>query len=95
MLFWGTFNDLINYVTFLEWIFLLMAGLAVFKFRNRIPKEHYVFRVPFYPVLPIIFGAAVIGFLVVVLTSGNEPALYGLVLLVLGLVVYELFKRCR
>jgi basic amino acid/polyamine antiporter, APA family len=95
VLFWGTFNDLINYVTFLEWIFLLMAGLAVFKFRNRIPKEHYVFRVPFYPVLPIIFGAAVIGFLVVVLTSGNEPALYGLVLLVLGLVVYELFKRFR
>jgi APA family basic amino acid/polyamine antiporter len=95
VLFWGTFNDLINYVTFLEWIFLLMAGLAVFKFRSIIPKEKYVFRIPLYPVLPLIFGAAVIGFLVVVLTSGNEPALYGLILLAAGLVAYEGFKRFR
>ena len=95
VLFWGTFNDLINYVTFLEWIFLLMAGLAVFKFRSVIAKEKYVFRVPFYPVLPIIFGAAVVGFLVVVLSSGNEPALYGLVLLIAGLVVYEGYRRFK
>jgi len=95
VLFWGTFNDLINYVTFLEWIFLLMAGLAVFKFRSIIPKEKYVFRVPLYPFLPLVFGAAVIGFLAVVLSSGNEPALYGLILLVAGLLAYEGYKRLK
>lgn len=93
VIFWGTFNDLINYVTFLEWIFLLMAGLAVFKFRSVISKDKYVFRVPLYPVLPLIFGAAVIGFLIVVLSSGNEPALYGLILLAAGLVAYEAYNR--
>ena len=70
-----------------------MAGLAVFKFRSVISKDKYVFRVPLYPVLPLIFGAAVIGFLIVVLSSGNEPALYGLILLAAGLVAYEAYNR--
>jgi basic amino acid/polyamine antiporter, APA family len=95
VLFWQTFNDLINYVTFLEWIFLMMAGLAVFKFRSTTPRENYLFRMPFYPILPIIFGMAVVGFLAVVLSSGNKPALYGMVLLLAGVMAYELYKRFK
>lgn len=91
--FWGTFKDLINYVTFLEWIFLLMAGLAVFRFRRQLPKTAYSFRMPLYPVIPIVFGLAVIGFLVVVLSDGNKPALYGLILLAVGLIACEIFKK--
>ena len=93
VLFWGTFSALINYVTFLEWVFLGMAGLAVFRFRKSIPKNQYTFRMPLYPVLPIVFGVAVIGFLVLTLASGNEPALYAFILLVIGVAVYEFYKR--
>lgn len=93
LLFWGSFENLINYVTFIEWIFLLLAGVGVFYFRKVKKKEDYTFRIPFGPVIPLIFALVVIGFLVVVLSDGNKPALYGCVLLAVGLVVYEIFKR--
>lgn len=93
LLFWGSFENLINYVTFIEWVFLLLAGLGVFYFRNKLPKSAYSFRLPFSYLLPSIFALVVIGFLVAVLSDGNKPALYGCILLVVGLVVYEIFKR--
>lgn len=93
LLFWGSFENLINYVTFIEWIFLLLAGVGVFYFRKVKKKEEYTFRIPFGPVIPLIFALVVIGFLMVVLSDGNKPALYGCVLLAVGLVVYEIFKR--
>jgi basic amino acid/polyamine antiporter, APA family len=95
VLFWGTFSALINYVTFLEWVFLGMAGLAVFRFRKKIPKNQYTFRMPLYPILPLVFGLAVIGFLVLTLASGNKPALYAFILLVIGIAVYEIYKRFK
>ncbi len=93
VLFWGTFESLINYVTFIEWIFLLLAALSVFYFRKRISREKYVFRSPLFPVLPILFSFAVIGFLMIEILAKNEPALYGVLLLLAGVLVYEIFKR--
>lgn len=71
----------------------LTYGLAVFRFRRQLPKTAYSFRMPLYPVIPIVFGLAVIGFLVVVLSDGNKPALYGLILLAVGLIACEIFKK--
>lgn len=93
VLFWGTFERLINYVTFIEWVFLLLAAVSVFYFRRKIPKEKYTFRSPFFPILPILFSIAVVGFLSVEILAKNTPALYGLILLVLGMIVYEVFKN--
>lgn len=93
LLFWGTFEALINYVTFLEWIFLGAAGIAVVKFRSFLKVKTYVFKMPLYPILPFIFGISVLGFLLVTLANGNEPAIYGTFFIFFGLVAYEVFKR--
>ncbi|SFT73151.1 basic amino acid/polyamine antiporter, APA family [Lishizhenia tianjinensis] len=93
LVFWGSFENLINYVTFIEWIFLLLAGLGVFYFRRVKDKKDYSFRIPLGPIIPAVFALVVIGFLVAVLSDGNKPALYGCILLAVGLLVYEIFKR--
>jgi APA family basic amino acid/polyamine antiporter len=39
------------------WLFFLLAGIALFVLRHRDPATPRPFRVPLYPVLPIVFCA--------------------------------------
>jgi amino acid transporter len=39
------------------WFFFLLAGIALFVLRRREPEAPRPFRVPFYPVLPLVFVA--------------------------------------
>ena len=49
ILFWGTFENLISYVVFTDWIFFGLAAAAVFVFRRRMPDAERTSRVPLYP----------------------------------------------
>ncbi|HEU5039368.1 MAG TPA: amino acid permease [Gemmatimonadales bacterium] len=92
----GSFNQLVDYVSFADWIFfgLTVAGLFVFRGRERaaggaVPEG---FRVPGYPWTPAIFVAAA-GCVVVSSVAANpRNALAGAGLLALGVPVY-LWRR--
>ena len=49
------FESLVNFTTPVFWIFFFLAALAVIVLRRRRPEIERPFRVPFYPVLPLIF----------------------------------------
>jgi amino acid transporter len=40
------------------WLFFLLAGFSVIVLRHREPQRERPFRVPLYPVLPLLFCAA-------------------------------------
>ena len=54
----GTFEQLLTYVVFTGWIFYGLGALSVFVYRRREPNAPRPFRVPGYPVTPVLFVAS-------------------------------------
>src|SRR6185295_19314046 len=51
----GTFNELLTYVVFTGWIFYGLAGASIFVYRKRTPAGFAGYRVPGYPLTPLLF----------------------------------------
>ncbi len=49
------FETMIDYTAPVFWFFLLMVGVALFVLRKKEPNKERPFKVPLYPVLPLIF----------------------------------------
>ncbi len=65
---WGAasgrgFATMVDYLSPIYWLFLTMSGLAVVVLRRRQPHVERPYKVPFYPLLPLIFAAACAGVL--------------------------------
>ena len=93
LLFWGTFNNLITYVTFIDWIFLMMAAIAIFVFRQRNVPKLSNYTVPGYPITPIIFILISLWFLISTLVEKPVQAVAGLIVLGLGLILYYFIHK--
>src|SRR5690606_572789 len=94
MVFWGTFENLVTYVVFMDWIFMTLAAIGLFYFRRRQDKFPAAgYGVPGYPVIPLIFIGISLWFLASTLLGRPEQAIAGLVLMVIGWPVYRLFRR--
>ena len=95
ILFWGTFESLISYVVFTDWIFFGLAAAAVFVLRRRAPTAPRPYRVPLYPLTPAFFVAMSAWFVAVTLVARPAQAWAGLAFLALGVPVYFYWKRRR
>ena len=93
----GQFDMLTNLAVFSCWIFYTLTFASVIKFRKIRPDAKRLYRVPLYPVVPIL--AIVSGLYVVVsqlFLSGTEATLLSLgsiVLTLIGLPVYMAVKK--
>lgn len=74
LLFSGTFDTLTDTLIFVSWFFYVANAGAVFVLRRREPDAPRPFRVPGYPVVPIIFVA--FGLVYLVLTLANDISAY-------------------
>lgn len=84
---WGTFESIIDYVTFIEWLFLLLACIGIFFIRAKYPGEP-AFRVPLYPFLPLIF-IGVIGWFIAMNVFAERVEYYaGLAVIPVGILLY-------
>jgi amino acid transporter len=54
----GGFSTMVEYTAPVFWLFFLLAGVSLFVLRVREPDTPRPFRVPLYPVLPLVFCAA-------------------------------------
>jgi basic amino acid/polyamine antiporter, APA family len=93
ILFWGTFENLISYVVFTDWIFFALAAASVFVFRRRQPDAPRPARVPLYPLTPLFFVSMSAWFVAVTLVQRPAQALAGLVFLALGVPAYFFWRR--
>jgi APA family basic amino acid/polyamine antiporter len=93
ILFWGTFENLISYVVFTDWIFFGLAATAVFVFRHRLPDASRPYRTLGYPLTPLIFILLASWFVINTFFEKPAEALAGLAFLALGVPVYLLWRR--
>lgn len=93
LFFWGTYEKLISYVVFTDWIFFALAALSVFVFRKRTPDAERPYRTLGYPFTPFLF--ITLSTLFVCYTMIEKPAesFAGLGFLALGIPVYYFWKK--
>jgi APA family basic amino acid/polyamine antiporter len=91
--FWGTFENLISYVVFTDWIFFALAAGSIFLFRRRKPGEDRPFRTPGYPFTPAVFVLISVWFIANTMISRPQQAWAGLGFLALGVPVYFAWSR--
>jgi basic amino acid/polyamine antiporter, APA family len=89
----GTFEQLLTYVVFSGWIFYGLGAMSIFIYRRRAPDMPRPFRVPGYPLTPILFVLA--SFAIVLNTLFTQPgrALVGLAVVLAGVPAYLVWKK--
>lgn len=93
ILFWGTFENLISYVVFTDWIFFALGGASVIVLRRTMPDAPRPYRVPGYPWVPLFFVTTSACFVVMTLVQKPAQAWAGLIFLGLGVPVYYAWRR--
>ena len=88
----GTFEQLLTYVVFTGWIFYGLGALSVFVYRRREPNAVRPFRVPGYPVTPILFVASAAALVVNTLVTQPMRAAAGVVAVLLGTPAFYMWR---
>jgi len=89
----GTFEQLLTYVVFIGWIFYALGAASIFSYRIREPGAVRPFRVPGYPVTPILFTLAAAAIVVNTMVAQPERAAIGLGVVLLGSPAYLIWRR--
>jgi basic amino acid/polyamine antiporter, APA family len=87
------FSTLVDYTAPVYWTFLFGSGLAVIVLRHKLPDYERPFKVPFYPVLPILFSLSSLAMLVSSLNYVQAGAMFGVSVLGVGLIVGAVSSR--
>jgi APA family basic amino acid/polyamine antiporter len=74
----GTFEVLLQYVVFMGWLFYGLGGLSVLVLRRRRPDALRPFRVPGYPLTPILFAASALAIVVNTVIQSPVKGMIGL-----------------
>ncbi|MGC8823106.1 MAG: APC family permease [Bacteroidales bacterium] len=91
--FTGTYSQLLDYVMFVVIVFYILTIYAVFIFRKRRPDVERPFKTPGYPFLPAIYLVLCLFIEVVLLLYKPVSTWPGLIILLLGVPVYYLWRR--
>lgn len=91
----GAFDSVTNMLIFVVWAFYCMAFVAVMILRRREPQLERPYRVPLYPVIPLI--ALIAGLYVMGNTLVTQPklALIGIIITLIGIPIYYSRKNSR
>jgi len=94
LLFWTTFENLMTYVVFMDWVFMTLAALSIFYFRKKFAALPATgFRTPLYPIIPLVFIGISVWFVAYTLIGKPAQAWGGIVLLLAGLPVYYFSRK--
>ncbi|MGE5741645.1 MAG: APC family permease [Candidatus Aminicenantes bacterium RBG_16_66_30] len=91
-----TFENIVNYVMFLDTITLAIVSSSLFFLRRKARRsgEAYEgYRVPLYPILPLLFIVTMLAVAGFVLASQTREALYGALFFAAGLPVFLFMRR--
>jgi APA family basic amino acid/polyamine antiporter len=90
----GTFEQLLNYVVFVGWIFYALGAASIFVFRRRLPDVPRPFRVPGYPWTPALFILSAAAFVLnTIVSQPLRQTVIGLGVVALGLPAYWFWQR--
>ncbi len=86
---------MVAYTAPVFWLFMLLSVASLFVLRRRDPDRERPFRVPFYPLTPILFAVACVGLLWSSARYAGSGAVLGLVVLAAGVPLLLLRRRAR
>jgi basic amino acid/polyamine antiporter, APA family len=89
----GSFNMLTEMLVFVAFIFYGCGAFGVIILRRKMPNENRPFKVPLYPIIPLVFTlfSAFLVYYSIVQSPGY--AIIGLILVVLGVPLYYFFNH--
>jgi amino acid transporter len=86
------FEAMVAYTAPVFWFFLALASLSVIVLRQREPERVRPFRVPFYPITPLIFFGAALFMLYASIRYAGTGALIGVGVMLAGLPILLLVR---
>src|SRR4029078_1401317 len=93
----GSYGQLLNYVIFAALVFYALTTIGLFILRARRPDAERPYRAFGYPVLPAVYIAltTLVMLLILMSPSTRQDAFLGLVLVLIGIPVYFLWRRAE
>lgn len=88
----GGFETMVEYTSPVFWFFVLLVGCSLFVLRRREPATTRPFRVPLYPVTPLLFCAACGFMLYSSLAYVGRGTFFGVAVLLAGLLLLQRAK---
>jgi len=88
----GGFATMVEYLSPVYWLFLTMSGVALLVLRRRYPNADRPFRVPFYPLVPIVFIASSAYVLWSSIADVRAGAVAGVAVLLVGVALLLLLR---
>jgi basic amino acid/polyamine antiporter, APA family len=79
------FETMVAYTAPVFWLTLMLMGVALFELRRREPDRERPFRVPLYPLTPLLFCLACAGMLYSSVAYAGRGALLGVAVMLAGL----------
>lgn len=89
----GSFDTLTDLAVFVIWIFFVMTVAGIFILRGKFKHLKRPYKVPFYPVVPIIGIVGGLYIIISTLITNTSSAIYGIGITLLGLPIYLYLKR--
>jgi APA family basic amino acid/polyamine antiporter len=88
----GGFSTMVDYLSPVYWSFMTLSGIAVLVLRRRYPAVPRPFRVPWYPLLPLVFIASSLWVLYSSVRYVRVGAVAGVAVLVGGVVLLAVLR---
>jgi APA family basic amino acid/polyamine antiporter len=89
----GSFDELTDAVVFASWLFYALNAGSVLRLRRRDPARDRPFRVPGFPVVPVVFIALAVLLIGNTIWTAPRPSALGLGMTALGALVYLALLR--
>jgi amino acid transporter len=87
------FTAMVEYTAPVFWMFMALIGFSLILFRWREPEREIPFRVPLYPLTPLIFIGTAIYLMHASIVYTGTGALIGLAILATGIPIYWLGRK--
>ena len=91
----GTFEQLLTYVVFVGWIFYALGAAAVIALRIKRPDAERPFKVPGYPLTPILFVLAAAAIVLNTMISQPKQSAIGIGVVLIGGPAYLIWRKGR
>lgn len=91
----GTFEQLLTYVVFVGWIFYALGAAAVISLRIKRPGAERPFRVPLYPVTPVLFVLAAAAIVINTIVEQPRQSAIGIGMVLLGVPAFLVWRGRR
>jgi APA family basic amino acid/polyamine antiporter len=89
----GTYDQIFTYVIFAGWIFYALGAAGIFLMRKKMPDAQPAYRVPLYPIIPILFVIVATWFVFNTVVEQTDDSLVGFLLLLTALPFYYYWQR--